>query len=112
MAEVLDDEAFGGEVALFVSSGLICLFAAGIAYKMSRSLILSAATVLVVAILNPVIARVSVAAAEFFHRAAFPDTYSPWNRGVKAWGGAFWPVILLFWIVIFIFFVSINRLFR
>jgi hypothetical protein len=107
------NEGLGGKVALFIASGVIGLFFGEVAYHAAQiSLLESCLAGLLAAIVNPFLARVSVAISQALYHAAFPDTYSPWTTRGKAWVGAFWPITLPFWIVIFVFFVSINRLFR
>jgi hypothetical protein len=64
------------------------------------------------ALLYTVIAAGIVHFCETLEKFAFPDDRNPWDAETRAYLGAFWPLSLLFWMVITPFFAIINRLFR
>lgn len=67
---------------------------------------------LVAALLNPLVAAAFASVCEFLHKLAFPDSYSSWSTENRAFQGAFWPLTTTYWMVIAIFFTTINRVFR
>ena len=103
----------GGKEALFISSLVVGTVSGILLYRYFRlpvvpSILLGS----LCALLNPFAARLSVWLSQRLHCLAFPDTYEDWSIEKRVWMGAFWPITLPFWIVVFIFFVSINHIFR
>jgi hypothetical protein len=109
----VSDEETGGKIALFISSIVIGAICSSVLHLHFRfPLTSSIPWGILTAILNPAAARLAVCLSQKLHHLAFPDTYEMWSVERKVWMGAFWPITLLFWIVVFIFFISINRIFR
>lgn len=110
--KVSEEEAVG-KVVLLITSFVVGAICGILLYRYSRFLL--ASSILwgsLFAVLNPFAARLSVWLSQRLHRLAFQDTYESWSIERKVWVGAFWPITLPFWVVMFIFFVSINHIFR
>lgn len=100
------------KVILFLTSLMIGLLAATVLW-VSYDLAIGRALTwgLLVAVCNPLAARTAVWLSELMHHGAFPRTYEPWTLRRRVWHGAFWPVTIAFWLVVFLFFISINNVF-
>jgi hypothetical protein len=103
----------GGKIVLFIASiitGGIC--GCLINRYLGESIPCAIVYGFFFALINPIVARISVWFSQLLHSVAFPDTHKSWSVAGKVWTGAFWPITLPFWIVVFLFFISINHLFR
>ena len=110
--EVSDGEVLG-KIILFITSFVAGTICGILLYRYSRLPL--ASSILwgsLSAVLNPFAARLSVWLSQRLHCLAFQDTYESWSIERKVWMGAFWAITLPFWVVVFIFFVSINHIFR
>ncbi len=66
----------------------------------------------IVGLLYPVCAAVSVNICESLRNIAFPYDQTPWEDEVKPLMGSIWPLSLAYWLVITPFYAIINRLFK
>jgi len=72
------------------------------------SLLIAAA----VAFVYPVIAAFVVFICEHCRSWAYLNDVNKWNKGTKIYLGAFWPLLLIWSLIIYTFLAIVNRLFR
>jgi hypothetical protein len=107
-----------------VGGGRGCLFVVAVAVGswLAAALAMAGVTMpmyvvagLGLALLYPFVAAWVVGICEDLERWSFPKRTPErkrWDVETRAYAGAFWPVSLLFWLVISPFFAIINRVFR
>ena len=106
-------EELYAKISVFVTSIIIGTVVAGVLNDLlGVPTLFSVLGGIVVAFLNPLVAAAFASVCESLHQSAFPDSYSSWSTASKALHGAFWPVTTTYWLVVFLFFFTINRLFR
>jgi hypothetical protein len=106
------DEMTSGKGVLFVVAVATGVASGWAIFLASLQPILAAVIGFILALLYTVAAAWAVGACAVLRRFSFPASEDTWSSDTKAYMGAFWPVSLLFWVVISPFFAIINRLFR
>ena len=105
-------EMTGGKFWLFIIAVASGMAVSSVIYTRSLQLFPAALLGIGVALLYPLIAAGAVGVCSTLRRFSFPDSKEDWSSDEKAYLGAFWPVSLLFWLIISPFFAIINRVFR
>jgi hypothetical protein len=106
----------GGRACLFFVAFAAGIWLSHLLYGYGFSLFIAIGIGFIIALLYPVVAAIAVGVCVGLRKWAFPEgtepEVKPWDRETKAYMGAFWPLSLSFWIMIFPFFWIFNRLFR
>ena len=106
-----EEELFGKGV-IFVASLAIAVISFPILKGFGLGTGLSIFTAIVLALINPVLAGVMAKLCEMFNQLGFPATYQPWSGVKKIWMGAFWPLTVVYWVVVGIVFAIIHQAFK
>lgn len=105
-----NNESSGGRGCLFVIAAALGGWA-GTVVTHTHGLGEAAIAFFAVGIGYSFLAALAVWICKGLRYLAFPGT-SAWDGDTAAWWGAFWPLSLLFWLLITPFFALINRLFK
>lgn len=110
MSDDISDDIFSGKGCLFVVAlGLAVLIGYAVLDRSNswgRALLYGVGA----GLFYPLIGAAAVGLCGVLRKGAFPNV-SEWEGETKAWLGAFWPISIVFWILIFPFFFIINRIF-
>lgn len=104
-------EEHAGKLFLFLGSCAVGIGASLLMYRISESVAWGITAGVVVGLANPFVAAAAVKVCEALHHWAFPDTHEKWSVEKQVGHGAAWPLTLLFWVVVSVFYAAINRLF-